>query len=516
MLDWVRSVGRQNGIVVVIKRSANFKGDRLPKCILGCERGGNYEPPWYLSGGQSLQRNTGTRKCDCPFELRGVPIPPNCVMWSLLVKCGFHNHETAKYLDGHEYPSRLKLVEKQFVIEMAESTKPCEILNILKERDSANTTGIQSVYNAIYKHNKTNEYRITLLEVMGITSTLQTYSLMFAYLANEKFDRFTWALGTLKKLMIEKGAVMPLVLVTDRDLALMKYKEQFIVAWLNTCMHLGSNSSQRAESAHARLKLYLGDTMASLDTSFRKIHKIPRIQFTKIQKSFERSLNIPRHKQRIDCIFNEVICLISLEALKLIDQQLQYAKTASLFIDDYCDYRSTDDESRSDMTSEVLELLQGIDPSTRDNMINRIVDMIDPSHRAITAQVGYGEDNWAQAYWMDSMALGVVIASRYNLVLHTFDIYHSGCFTHLPLRSHPVPIKDRREIAVACIQGNHFVQTFLSPHYLVPPTPVWWRQHVSIKIRRWVDSYIVRINLWSKIMGGGPGAPGGEFGGDID
>ena len=117
---------------------------------------------------------------------------------------------------------------------------------------------------------------------------------------------------------------------------------------------------------------------------------------------------------------------------------------------------------------------------------------------------------------MDSMALGVVIASRYNLVLHTFDTYHSGCFTHLPLRSLPVPAQERREIAIARVGGNHFVQVFLRPHYPVPPTPMWWRQHVSIEARGWVDSYIVRMNLWSEIMGGGPGAPGGEFGGDID
>ena len=45
---------------------------------------------------------------------------------------------------------------------------------------------------------------------------------------------------------------------------------------------------------------------------------------------------------------------------------------------------------------------------------------------------------------------------------------------------------------------------------------MWWRQHASIEAMRWVDSYIVRMNLWSEIMGGGPGAPGGEFGGDID
>ncbi|GFY99079.1 hypothetical protein Acr_13g0004800 [Actinidia rufa] len=577
-------------MVVVIKRSANLKGGKLPKCILGCERGRKYEPPRHHSEGQPLQRNTETKKCDCPFKLRGLAIPPDGVMWGLLVKCGFHNHETAKYLDSHEYPSRLKPVEKQFVVEMAGSTKPREILNVLKERDSSNTTGIQSIYNIIarqkvvqrgglnpmqhvldqliskrYLHAfmtnpatneitdivwvhpksldlfinfptvliidatyKTNEYRIPLLEVVGITSTMQTYSLMFAYLANEKSDRLTWAVGTLKNLMVEKEALMPSVLVSDRDLTLMKaietcfpaarhilciwhinqnvvkycspilgsemtrffaswhsliksstpesyqqkwhilvgefksypratkylwetwlrsYKERFIDAWLDTCMHLGSNSSQRAESAHARLKLYLGDTMSSLDTSFGKIHKMLRIQFGSIQKSFERSLNIQRHNKELTPF--------------------------------------------SVRTSEVVELLQGMDPSTRDNMITRIIDMTDPSHRsrgasnsspdgsitlpattsrlrkdqptappmsdpfiqelpeayqdfishivdvqanghcgfrAIAAQIGYGEDNWAQIHhlieeqekgkrtlWFDKFVDGFLVTSSHAL-----------------------------------------------------------------------------------------------------
>ena len=40
--------------------------------------------------------------------------------------------------------------------------------------------------------------------------------------------------------------------------------------------------------------------------------------------------------------------------------------------------------------------------------------------------------------------------------------------------------------------------------------------HISIEVREWIDSYIVRMNLWSEIMSGGPGIPGGELGGDID
>ena len=45
--------------------------------------------------------------------------------------------------------------------------------------------------------------------------------------------------------------------------------------------------------------------------------------------------------------------------------------------------RSNDDEPRSDRTSKILELLQEMDPSTRHNMINRIIDITDPSHSTI-------------------------------------------------------------------------------------------------------------------------------------
>ncbi|XP_047333306.1 uncharacterized protein LOC124936824 [Impatiens glandulifera] len=213
-----------------------------------CERGGKYKLPRYFVDGQSFKRNTGTKKCECPFELRGVPIPPEGVMWHLRVVCGFHNHQLAESMYGHEYTSRLKPMELQFVLDMANSTTPREVLNILKQRDPSNNTGIKTIYNAIFTNKsakraglnqvylllfvncpsvliidatyKTNEYRSPLLEVVGISSTMRTYSLMFAYLSNEREEQLTWALGTLKKWMLEKGTSLPSVFVSDRDMAL--------------------------------------------------------------------------------------------------------------------------------------------------------------------------------------------------------------------------------------------------------------------------------------------------------
>ncbi|CAM8899320.1 unnamed protein product [Rhodiola kirilowii] len=245
MLNWAKRVGLENGIVVVIKNSAKKKVVRC-RSILACERGGKYKPPFLVEETSQI-KNTGTKKCECPFELRNRPIPPEGVMWGLRVICGIHDHKAAEFMDGHEYTSRLKPMEKQLVLDMANRTAPREILSILKQKYSSNSTGIKSLYNIIgrnksvkrggltqvqyvleqlikkeYLHDyctnpdtneitdnlwvhpkslalavnfssvliidatyKTNEYRSPLLEVVGITSTMRTYSLMFAYLSHE-------------------------------------------------------------------------------------------------------------------------------------------------------------------------------------------------------------------------------------------------------------------------------------------------------------------------------------------
>ncbi|GFS36645.1 hypothetical protein Acr_00g0047190 [Actinidia rufa] len=191
--------------------------------------------------------------------------------------------------------------------------------------------------------------------------------------------------------------------------------------------------------------------------------------------------------------------------------------------------------------------------------ISHTVDVQPDGHcgfRAIAALVGYSEEGWSQVrlelieeiqqkkdlydqlypdrnwvanllfslnwfepwapemYWMDSMPLGIVIASRYNLVLHTFGENIASCFTHLPLRSPPVPNQERREIAITHV-GNHFVQVFLHPHYPVPPIPTWWWQHSSYEAKEWAARYRTHVHLWYEVIGA-PSRPEAEFGGNID
>ncbi|XP_058216880.1 uncharacterized protein LOC131327763 [Rhododendron vialii] len=186
MVDWVRRVGKENGFVIVISKSASIKGNKMTKCIFICERGGLYRPP---PEGHSMQRITGTKKCDCPFKLRGVPQPPDCVMWSLKVVKGFHNHEPAKSFEGHEYPSRLTPIQQQLVRDMSSSTAPREILNFLRQQDSSISTGIRSIYNVKAQYKK--EQLGGLSPIGYVLNELKEKNYIYDYHTNEHTNEIT-------------------------------------------------------------------------------------------------------------------------------------------------------------------------------------------------------------------------------------------------------------------------------------------------------------------------------------
>ncbi|XP_068501365.1 protein FAR1-RELATED SEQUENCE 6-like [Phaseolus vulgaris] len=280
LLDWARSVGYSYGFVIVILRSDTWTGQRgrMTYVLLGCERGGKYRR--YKKEVDVSQ--TGSRKCECPFRLRGKPVKGG-QGWKVELICGSHNHDLAETMVGHPYAGRLSIEEKVMVEDMSKTAvKPRNILLTMKERNEKNVTTIKQVYNAITVHRrsqrghrtemqqlmlllerdryvhwcrcdevsnivqdifwthpdsvklvnsfnivilmdstyKTKKYRMPLLEVVGITSTGLTFSVAFCLLAAEKENNFFWALDRLKGLFLRVDSC-PRVVVCDRDVALM-------------------------------------------------------------------------------------------------------------------------------------------------------------------------------------------------------------------------------------------------------------------------------------------------------
>src|SRR3954467_14475889 len=277
LLDWVRKETNKNGFAIVILRSDNGNSRRKTFVVLNCERGGSY----VQSNRVLKHEDTRSRKCGCPFKLRATRRVDD--LWRLTVICGIHNHALDVKLHGHPMACRLSREERKVISDLTiVKVAPRNILVDLKRKKPDSVSNIKQVYNE--RHNlkvlnmgprsemqqllkllgdnnyvssfrtsedkvivrdifwthpesiklfntfptvifmdstyKTNKNRLPLLEIVGVTSTDKTYSVGFAFLECEKKDNFTWALEICKSLLVDQN-VMPKVIVTDRDNALM-------------------------------------------------------------------------------------------------------------------------------------------------------------------------------------------------------------------------------------------------------------------------------------------------------
>ena len=102
-----------------------------------------------------------------------------------------------------------------------------------------NSFNIIILMDSTYKMNK---YRMSLLEVVGITSTGLTFSVAFCLLVAEKENNFVWAIDRLKELFFIVDSY-PRVVVFDRDIALMNaIRIVFLEAYNLLCrFHIDKN-----------------------------------------------------------------------------------------------------------------------------------------------------------------------------------------------------------------------------------------------------------------------------------
>ncbi|KAH1233237.1 Protein FAR1-RELATED SEQUENCE 5 [Glycine max] len=240
VLQWAQTVAHENGFVAAIMRSDTDTGrrGRSSFVLIGCERSGTYK----CRNKEFIRKDTGSRKCGCPFRLRGKPVHGG-EGWMVKLICGIHNHELAKSLVGHPYVGRLTKDEKKIIADMTKwMVKPKNILLTLKEHNGNSCTTIKQIYSArsAYRSSirgadtemqhlmkllerstyKTNRYRLSLLDFVGVTPTAMTFSTGFAYLEAERVNNIVWALERFRGLFLRNDC-LPVVIVTNRDLALM-------------------------------------------------------------------------------------------------------------------------------------------------------------------------------------------------------------------------------------------------------------------------------------------------------
>ncbi|XP_052209388.1 PKS-NRPS hybrid synthetase cheA-like [Diospyros lotus] len=466
LIGWAKKVGKENGIIIVIKSSESGGPSRKPRVRLACERSGKYRPSkkGEEAIGELKRKSTGSKKCGCPFELLGVKSSNE--HWKLKVVCGLHNHAAATQLEGHSYAGRLTEKEKEILKIMSKNhVKPKNILMTLKAEDKKNVTTIKSIYNARQRYRliekdghsqmqqlmkklgeynyvewhrndgstdcitdlfwshpmaikllnvfphvlimdctyKSNRYKYSLLEIVGVTSTELTFSVAFAFMDHEYEVNYTWAMEKLRSIMTPN--TFPGVVVTNRELGLMNaihkvfpittillcrchisknvlanckklfdrkemwekfmlswnlivfasteneyerrihdliveyyaykdvldyvrntwlndYKEKFVATWTNKIMHFGNVTTNRVESAHAKLKKHLGLSQCDFESSWTIINSLIESQHIEIKGSFEKSLMLVQHNFKED-IFKELRGVISRSAMNMVLKQSQ-------------------------------------------------------------------------------------------------------------------------------------------------------------------------------------------------
>ncbi|XP_058769031.1 PKS-NRPS hybrid synthetase cheA-like, partial [Vicia villosa] len=248
-ISWIKEVGIRNKVTVIITRSDTKTGKRgrSDKLVFRCDRGGKYKK-------SDSETQSASKRCGCPFKIRSTPSKDGSG-WKIDVTCEVHNHGLPDRFEGHAFVSRLNTDDKQHIIDLTKRhVPPRHILLSLQERDPENVTRITQIYKHKSKIQKdimdprtemqqllklveesgyvywsrkkdesevTNKYKQPLFEIVGMTSTKLTFAVAFACMESEQTDTFCWVLDKLKQLFIKQNDC-PQVILTDRDLALMK------------------------------------------------------------------------------------------------------------------------------------------------------------------------------------------------------------------------------------------------------------------------------------------------------
>jgi len=115
---------------------------------------------------------------------------------------------------------------------------------------------------------KTNRYKLLLLDFVGVTPTGMIFSAGFAYLEGEHVNNIVWALEQFRDLFLRNDR-LPVVIVTDRDLALMNAVKTVFLECINLfCrFHIDKNVKAKCKSLIGQKIVweYVMDNWGTLD-----------------------------------------------------------------------------------------------------------------------------------------------------------------------------------------------------------------------------------------------------------
>ncbi|GAU20665.1 hypothetical protein TSUD_230790 [Trifolium subterraneum] len=578
MIKWCRNEAVKAGFTLVIGKSDNGSYRRKKFFVLGCSRGDAYKE----TKRKLKKEDTATRKFNCPFRLRGYFLASQ--EWNLSVVCGEHNHELAKNLEGHTLAGRLKPEEKECVHELTRNlVPPKNILSTLKGRNPESKTNVKQIYNArqrfkkdvrgdlselqqlmkcceshkyFYKCRtvddsttvqdifwahpesvklfntfptvlmldsmyKTNKYKMPLFEMVGVTSTEESYNVGFAYIANEKEDDFTWALDTCVSLLKSKDTV-PKVIVTDRDKSLMNAVAKERLKSSDYSMKLQIRDQLR-QIAYPEITS-LTPPVKQLDTKGAK----KRGRSSKCNSSTTRS---PSYWEYIDAQYpdsqtsqsqpskpkRKTARIGTLSPNAIPGRSIRYIEYMPPFmhshIEDIIDVKG-DGHCGFRVAAEYLNKGEDCQGLIRHKLIRELT-MFRKEYLNI-----YGTEKRLQ-YILDGLYppkvmpksgiappekwfmfpdMGHILATAYNRIvveLTKHQIGHSETF--FPLRGRPLLDPSSRIMCIGMVP-NHFVYVKLKAGCPLPPTCKEWKTHRASEAETWEDTFLDRMAEFDELM----------------
>ncbi|XP_074314192.1 uncharacterized protein LOC141649399 [Silene latifolia] len=232
--NWAYEIGLRLGFG--IKKASNKKVGRntnLRQRYFVCRMGG--KGPVNKDADSLMRGNTATGWCNCKFSMKVVELEEN--KWQFVMRSGFHNHGLTLYCDGDRYFAKLDDEELAYIdAQVRAHVRPAIISAGLHQRNPEKSRpNRRQIYNRSQKvraeeregrnpHNemlalaidstyKTNEYRLPLVEMVGVTPVGKSFVIAYALVTHESEEKYLWVLRKLKGLL--NDAVQPNVIVID-------------------------------------------------------------------------------------------------------------------------------------------------------------------------------------------------------------------------------------------------------------------------------------------------------------
>ncbi|KAH1262185.1 Protein FAR1-RELATED SEQUENCE 5 [Glycine max] len=415
VLQWARLVAHENRFVAIIMRFDTNTGSRgrTSFVLIGCEKSGlgrkilleeilgvgNVGVPSSFVGNQWLEDKD--EKTIIADMTKSIVKPRNILL--TLKEHNANSCTTIKQMYNARSAYRSSIrgsdTEMQHLIKLLEWDQYIHWHRLKDEnvvRDilwcHPNVVKLSNACNLVFLIDstyKTNRYRLSLLDFVGVTPTRMTFSTSFVYLEGERVNNVVWALERFRGIFLRSDA-LPRVIVTDRDLTLMNavntvfpectnllcrfhidknvkgslvdcpseqkfdeclkkfeiscspwpmfddyvnetwtitHKEKFVTVWTNKMMHLGNTTTNRVEIAHWALKRVLQNTLRDLCSVWDAMNNMIMLQHTEIKTSFETSTHVVGHVFKVT-LYKRLVGMVSRYALNQIAAKFEHVHYA--------------------------------------------------------------------------------------------------------------------------------------------------------------------------------------------